>query len=277
MWSTEHSTNLVTLLNKDYGKIINKKHFERVLSLIDRNKLVHGGAYDENELRIEPVVLDNVSLSINQAELFGLLGVNGAGKTTLIKILCGLTRKTSGTITINNFNLDKEIDKIKEIIDISPQETSVANNLTVKENLEFFANIYNNNDANTIIEIVDIFNLNEVLNQRAKTLSGGYKRRLSIAIALISKPKILFLDEPTLGLDVFARRELWNIIKKLQKNITIILTSHYLEEIENLCDRVAILSNGKLLKTGTIEEIKQITNTQNFEDAFIKLVEAKNE
>ena len=188
--------------------------------------------------------LDNVSLSIKQGELFGLLGVNGAGKTTLIKILCGLTRKTSGTITINNFNLDKEIDKIKEIIDISPQETSVANNLTVKENLEFFANIYNSNDANTINEIVDIFNLNEVLNQRAKTLSGGYKRRLSIAIALISKPKILFLDEPTLGLDVFARRELWNIIKKLQKNITIILTSHYLEEIENLCDRVAILSNG---------------------------------
>ena len=221
--------------------------------------------------------LDNVSLSIKQGELFGLLGVNGAGKTTLIKILCGLTRKTSGTITINNFNLDKEIDKIKEIIDISPQETSVANNLTVKENLEFFANIYNNNNTKTINEIVDIFNLNEVLNQRAKTLSGGYKRRLSIAIALISKPKILFLDEPTLGLDVFARRELWNIIKKLQKNITIILTSHYLEEIENLCDRVAILSNGKLLKTGTIEEIKQITNTQNFEDAFIKLVEAKNE
>ena len=221
--------------------------------------------------------LDNVSLTIKKGELFGLLGVNGAGKTTLIKILCGLTKKTTGTVTINNFNLDKEIDKIKEIIDISPQETSVANNLTVKENLEFFANIYNNKNITTINEIIEIFNLNAVLNQRAKTLSGGYKRRLSIAIALISKPKILFLDEPTLGLDVFARRELWNIIKKLQKNITIILTSHYLEEIENLCDRVAILSNGKLLKTGTIEEIKQITNAQNFEDAFIKLVEAKNE
>ena len=220
--------------------------------------------------------LDNVSLTIKEGELFGLLGVNGAGKTTLIKILCGLTNKTSGTIMINNFSLDKEIDKIKEIIDISPQETSVANNLTVKENLEFFANIYNNNNTNTINEIIDIFNLNEVINQRAKTLSGGYKRRLSIAIALISKPKILFLDEPTLGLDVFARRELWNIIRKLQKDITIILTSHYLEEIENLCDRVAILSNGKLLKTGTIEELKRITNAQNFEDAFIKLVEAKN-
>ena len=221
--------------------------------------------------------LDNISLSIKQGELFGLLGVNGAGKTTLIKILCGLTKKTSGLVTINNLNLDKEIDKIKEIIDISPQETSVANNLTVKENLEFFANIYNNNYENTLNEIVDIFNLSSVLNKRAKTLSGGYKRRLSIAIALISKPKILFLDEPTLGLDVFARRELWNIIKKLQKRITIILTSHYLEEIENLCDRVAILSNGKLLQTGTIKEIKQMTNTQKFEDAFIKLVEAKNE
>ena len=221
--------------------------------------------------------LDNVSLTIKKGELFGLLGVNGAGKTTLIKILCGLTRKTSGTITINNFNLDKEIDKIKEIIDISPQETSVANNLTVKENLEFFANIYNNNDAKTINEIVDIFNLNEVLNQRAKTLSGGYKRRLSIAIALISKPKILFLDEPTLGLDVFARRELWQIVEKLKKNTTLILTSHYLEEVEHLCDRVAILSKGKLLKIGTINQIKKATNTHKFEDAFIKLVEASNE
>ena len=221
--------------------------------------------------------LDNVSLQIKEGELFGLLGVNGAGKTTLIKILCGLSKKTSGEITINGLDIDKDIDKIKEIIDISPQETSVANNLTVKENLEFFANIYNNNDTNTLSEVVEIFNLNEVLNQRAKTLSGGYKRRLSIAIALISKPKILFLDEPTLGLDVFARRELWKIIKKLQKSITIILTSHYLEEIENLCDRVAILSNGKLLEIGTIENIKQITNTTSFEVAFIKLVEAGNE
>ena len=132
-------------------------------------------------------------------------------------------------------------------------------------------------DGKAINEVVDIFNLNEVLNQRAKTLSGGYKRRLSIAIALISKPMILLLDEPTLGLDVFARRELWNIIKRLQKTITIILTSHYLEEIENLCDRVAILTNGKLLKTGTIDELKQITNAQSFEDAFMKLIEGKNE
>ena len=221
--------------------------------------------------------LDNVCLEIEQGQTYGLLGVNGAGKTTLIKILCGLTRKNSGKITVSGFDLDTDIDKIKEIVDISPQETSVANNLTVMENLQFFANIYNLLDDNVVDEVVDIFGLSEVLNRKAKYLSGGYKRRLSIAIALISKPKILFLDEPTLGLDVFARRELWNIIKKLRNNITIILTSHYLEEIENLCDKVAILSKGKLLKTGTVEQLKQATNSNSFEDAFIKIVEASNE
>ena len=221
--------------------------------------------------------LENVSLSIKKGDLFGLLGVNGAGKTTLIKILCGLTKKTSGSVKINNFDLEKDLDKIKEIIGVSPQETAGANNLSVKENLDFFASIYNNQDSEHINKIIKTFKLNEVLNKRAKTLSGGFKRRLSIAIALISKPQILFLDEPTLGLDVFARRELWNIIKTLKKNITIILTSHYLEEIENLCDSVAILSNGHLLQTGSIKEIKQITNSKTFEDAFIKLVEAKNE
>ena len=221
--------------------------------------------------------LDNVCLEIEQGQTYGLLGVNGAGKTTLIKILCGLTRKNSGKITVSGFDLDTDIDKIKVIVDISPQETSVANNLTVMENLQFFANIYNLLDDNVVDEVVDIFGLSEVLNRKAKYLSGGYKRRLSIAIALISKPKILFLDEPTLGLDVFARRELWNIIKKLRNNITIILTSHYLEEIENLCDKVAILSKGKLLKTGTVEQLKQATNSNSFEDAFIKIVEASNE
>jgi len=219
--------------------------------------------------------LDGISLDIKQGELFGLLGVNGAGKTTLIKILCGLTRKTSGKVIIDNYDLDGEVDNIKEIIDISPQETSVANNLTVKENLEFFASIYKK-DYLKIDEIVEVFKLQDVINQRAKTLSGGYKRRLSIAVALISRPKILFLDEPTLGLDVLARRELWSIIKKLKKDITIILTSHYLEEIEHLCDRVAILSNGKLLKVGSVEEIKQLTGSETFEDGFIKLVESAN-
>ena len=220
--------------------------------------------------------LDNVSLAIQKGELFGLLGVNGAGKTTLIKILCGLTKKTSGKVTINGLDLDHHVDEIKSIVDISPQETAVAGNLTVAENLEFFANIYQHNDASTISEIVETFKLGDVLKQKAKTLSGGYQRRLSIAIALISKPQILFLDEPTSGVDVFARRELWGIIKQLKGKITIILTSHYLEEIENLCDRVAILSKGKLLQTGTVAEIKQSTQTDNFEDAFMKVVEGQN-
>jgi ABC-2 type transport system ATP-binding protein len=221
--------------------------------------------------------LDAISLQIEQGELFALLGVNGAGKTTLIKILCGLTKKTSGSVQIYGYDLDEEIDKIKEIVDISPQETSVANNLTVRENLEFFARIYEKTTKEDIDEIVDIFKLGEVLEQKAKTLSGGYKRRLSIAIALISKPKILFLDEPTLGLDVFARRELWGIINKLKGRVTIILTSHYLEEIERLCDRVAILSKGKLLKIGDVEDIKETTKTSTFEEAFIRLVENSNE
>jgi ABC-2 type transport system ATP-binding protein len=223
------------------------------------------------------VALNNVSLDISKGELFGLLGVNGAGKTTLIKILCGLTKKTGGTVFINNLNLDENIEKIKEIVDVSPQETSIANNLTVKENLDFFAGIYEKENADVIAEVIKVFKLTDVLNQRAKTLSGGYKRRLSIAVALISEPEILFLDEPTLGLDVLARRELWQIINKLKNKITIILTSHYLEEIEHLCDRVAILSEGKLLEVGTIEELKQKANAKTFEDAFVSFVEKSNE
>lgn len=221
--------------------------------------------------------LSDLNLEIEKGELFGLLGVNGAGKTTLIKILCGLTKKSSGKIAIDGLDLDEDLDKIKEIVDISPQETSVANNLTVRENLEFFANVYNKSTAEDIEQIVNTFSLGEVTSQRAKTLSGGYKRRLSIAIALISKPKLLFLDEPTLGLDVFARRELWNIINKLKSQVTIVLTSHYLEEIENLCDKVAILSKGKLLTVGTVEQIKQRASANSFEDAFVKLVEGANE
>ena len=220
--------------------------------------------------------LDGVNLEIEQGRLFGLLGVNGAGKTTLIKILCGLTKKSGGRAIIGGFDLDSQVDKIKEIIDISPQETSVANNLTVLENLQFFANIYNKSSSEDLYEIIKTFSLESVLYQRAKTLSGGYKRRLSIAIALISKPKILFLDEPTLGLDVISRRELWKIITKLKSKVTIILTTHYLEEIEHLCDEVAVLYKGKVLDVGSCEQLKIKHNARTFEDAFIKMVEREN-
>ena len=215
--------------------------------------------------------LKNMSFDINQGEIFGLLGVNGAGKTTLIKILCGLTKKTSGEAYVKGYSLN-DMDNIKRIVDISPQETAIASNLTVEENLDFFQKLYDVYDKEYLESIIEKFSLNEVLKQKGKTLSGGWQRRLSIAIGLISKPEILFLDEPTLGLDVIARRELWNIIKSLKGKMTIILTSHYLEEIEALCDNVAILSKGELKALGTVDEIKNSMNESSFEEAFIKVV-----
>lgn len=219
--------------------------------------------------------LKDINLGIKENELFGLLGVNGAGKTTLIKILTCLSKQTSGEAYVHGFSVKDNPEKVKEIVDVSPQETAVAHNLTVRENLDFFASLYNTCDEAYISSVVNAFSLEEVENQRAKTLSGGWKRRLSIAIGLISKPKILFLDEPTLGLDVIARRELWKIINNMKGKITIILTTHYLEEAEALCDRVAVMAKGKVKATGTPAELKAIAKTDNFEDAFIKIAEGE--
>ena len=217
--------------------------------------------------------LDRVSLTVGRGELFGLLGVNGAGKTTLIKILSGLVSKTSGEATVEGLSVPRDMEKIKEILSVSPQETAIAPNLTVLENLRFFASVYGKTDEENLRRIISTFSLEEVLNRRANTLSGGWGRRLSIALALVTEPRVLFLDEPTLGLDVLARRELWDIIRALRGKITIVLTSHYLEEIEALCDRVAILASGKLLDTGTVAEIKARTGKESFEDAFVATVE----
>lgn len=218
--------------------------------------------------------VDNLSLSIEQGELFGLLGVNGAGKTTTIKMLCGLCSATSGDATLQGFSISKEPTKIKEIINVSPQETAIAPNLSVRENLEFIAGIYGANKKEQKIKaqnFIKDFHLEEFAAQKAKTLSGGWQRKLSIGMALITEPKILFLDEPTLGLDVLARRELWKFISALKGKITIILTTHYLEEAEALSDRIAIMANGKLMALGTSEELKKQANSKNFEDAFVKL------
>ena len=219
--------------------------------------------------------LKDINLGIKENELFGLLGVNGAGKTTLIKILTCLSKQTSGEAYVHGFSVKDNPEKVKEIVDVSPQETAVAQNLTVRENLDFFASLYNTRDEAYISSVVNAFSLEEVENQRAKTLSGGWKRRLSIAIGLISKPKILFLDEPTLGLDVIARRELWKIINNMKGKITIILTTHYLEEAEALCDRVAVMAKGNVKAIGTPAELKAIAKTDNFEDAFIKIAEGE--
>lgn len=223
--------------------------------------------------------LDKCSLKVEEGGLFGLLGVNGAGKTTLIKILCGLTDLTDGEAFVLGRSVKSDMAEIKSLIAVSPQETSVAPKLTVKENLEFFAAVYYKDKTErqrAVEEVIETFSLGEALSRRAGRLSGGWQRRLSIAVALISHPKVLFLDEPTLGLDVLARRELWQVIRKIKSKTTIILTSHYLEEIEALCDRVAILSGGRLAAEGTVEEILRTSGQKTFEDAFVKIVtEAK--
>lgn len=222
--------------------------------------------------------VDNLNINIHKGELFSLLGTNGAGKTTTIKMLSGLILPTSGTIEIDNKNMSKDIIKIKQDLNVSPQETAIAPNLTVKENLEFMAGVYQIKNKNMKInELINQFKLEEILYKKAKKLSGGWKRRLSIALSLINDPKILFLDEPTLGLDVIARKELWNIIEKLKGKITIILTTHYMEEAEKLSDRIAIMSKGQLIDVGTPEELIKKTNTTNIEDAFISIVMGGNQ
>ena len=220
----------------------------------------------------EKVVVNGINLKINQGELFALLGTNGAGKTTTIKMLSTLILPNDGKVKINGLNVIKDRQEIREILNISPQETAIAPNLSVKENLEFMAGVYQiSNKEEKINELIKMFKLDEVLNQKAKILSGGWQRKVSIAISLINDPKILFLDEPTLGLDVIARKELWAVIKHLKGKITRILTTHYMEEAEKLSDRVGIMAKGNLLTVGTSNELIAKTGAENFEDAFVKI------
>ncbi len=220
----------------------------------------------------EKIAVNNINLTIKEGELFALLGTNGAGKTTTIKMLSTLILPTEGEIKIAGYDIAKDSVKIKEIVNVSPQETAIAPNLTVKENLDFMAGVYKIKNKNEKIDkLVKTFKLQEVLKQKAKTLSGGWQRKLSIAISLINDPKVLFLDEPTLGLDVLARRELWTVIESLKGTITIILTTHYMEEAESLSDRVGIMDKGKLIAVGTVKELMQKAGTNNFEEAFVKI------
>lgn len=220
----------------------------------------------------EKIAVDGIELKIDKGELFALLGTNGAGKTTTIKMLSTLILPTNGEIKINGLDIIKDRQKIKEILNVSPQETAIAPNLSVKENLEFMAGVYQiPKMQEKINELVKLFKLEEVLRQKAKTLSGGWQRKVSIAISLINEPEILFLDEPTLGLDVIARKELWKIIENLKGKITIILTTHYMEEAQELSDRIGIMAKGKLIDVGTAKELMEKSKTDNFEDAFVKI------
>jgi len=222
----------------------------------------------------EVTAVDNLNLAIEQGELFSLLGVNGAGKTTTIKMLSCLTKPTGGDAVLLGDSVKERPQAVKEKINLSPQETAVAANLSVIENLELTAGIYGQ-DSKSAKKSANImasqFGLDGVRKKKAKQLSGGMQRRLSIAMALISNPQILFLDEPTLGLDVLARRELWASIQALKGKVTIILTTHYLEEAEALSDRVGIMANGKLTAMGTVAELTRQTGTSKLEDAFVIL------
>ena len=218
--------------------------------------------------------VDNLDLEIRRGELFSLLGVNGAGKTTAIKILSGLTRPTAGDALVGGYSIVKEPERVKALIGVSPQETAVAPNLSVAENLELICGIHGFSREKTkekIRELDGQFALDGVLQRKAGKLSGGWQRRVSIAMALISEPQILFLDEPTLGLDVLARHDLWNAIRALKGRVTVILTTHYLEEAEALSDRIGIMKDGRLLAVGTARELKEKAGAADFEAAFVAI------
>lgn len=221
------------------------------------------------------VAVDNLNLSVFKGELFSLLGVNGAGKTTTIKMLSCLTTPTSGDALLNGKSICKDPAAVKSIIAVSPQETAVAPGLSVRENLELMCGVHGftkDKKVRKIAELTELLGLNTVISKKAGKLSGGWQRRLSIAMALVSEPEILFLDEPTLGLDVLARSDLWDLIRSLKGKITIILTTHYMEEAEALSDRVAIMKDGRLLVCDTAEKIKEQAGKDSFEQAFIQIV-----
>ncbi|MBE5784177.1 MAG: ABC transporter ATP-binding protein [Clostridiales bacterium] len=224
--------------------------------------------------------VDALDLTVGAGEFFALLGQNGAGKTTTIRMLSGLLAPTDGEAFIMGNSIHTAADAAKACCNISPQETAVAENLTVKENLVLVARLYGvektaaEHSAETLLAE---FGLEERAASRAKTLSGGMKRRLSIAMALITEPKVLFLDEPTLGLDVRARRELWKMITALKGKMTLVLTTHYLEEAEALSDRIGIMHKGRLAALGTAYELCAEAGAETFEDAFLYFTEEESE
>ena len=223
--------------------------------------------------------VEELNLEVQQGELFALLGINGAGKTTTLKMLSCLTKPTGGDALVCGHSISKEPNQVKRLISVSPQETAVAPNLSVKENLELICGIHGFPKEKTQVKITELserFSLEPVLKRKAGKLSGGWQRRVSIAMALISEPQILFLDEPTLGLDVIARHDLWEAIRALKGRITIILTTHYMEEAESLSDRIGIMKNGRLLAIGTKDELNAMAGTNDFETAFVSLVKEAN-
>lgn len=216
--------------------------------------------------------VNDITFEVGEGTLFALLGVNGAGKTTTIKMLTGLAVPTSGDAAVLGHSIKTELSQVKQLVNLSTQETSVAGRLTVRENLEFIAGVYGLPEIKKKAqEIIDRFGMNDVAEKRAKTLSGGWQRKLSIAMGVITGPKVLFLDEPSLGLDVLARRELWKVIRELKESVTIVLTTHYMEEAEALADRIAVMVSGDIKAIGTLKELQAQTGKETLEDIFIEI------
>ncbi len=227
----------------------------------------------------DKTAVNGVSISAEEGELFALLGVNGAGKTTLIRMLCCLSKPTEGEAFICGKSCISGKSEVKSLIGISTQETATAPNLTVRENLEFTAALYGFSKEKIkrkTEQMREIFSLDKVMDSRTKTLSGGWQRKVSIAMALISEPRVLFLDEPTLGLDVLARRELWSVITGLKGSVTIILTTHYMDEAEAVADRIGIMTSGSIIACGTLAELEEKSGEKGLENAFIKLIGDEN-
>jgi len=221
-------------------------------------------------------VVDNLNFSLKQGELLALLGENGAGKSTTINMLCGLTKPTSGDAYILGKSVVNDVFEVKKLINVSPQEIALGNKISIKENLELVARIYGDNKIEAEKKsrvMLEKLKLTEKANEKVKTLSGGMQRKLSIGMALISEPKVLFLDEPTVGLDVRTRNELWRTIEKLKGKVTIILTTHYLEEAQALADKIIIINKGRIKSEGVASKIIEDAGAKNFEEAFLKLTE----
>jgi ABC-2 type transport system ATP-binding protein len=219
--------------------------------------------------------VDSLNLEIKQGELFSLLGPNGAGKTTTINILNGILKPTKGTAIIAGFDVTKNLDEIKKIIGLCPQEAAVFKFLNARENIELFGNLHSVSKK-ALEERTDMFlellGLAEASKRKAGGYSGGMLRKLNLTIALISDPKIVFLDEPTVGMDARARRKTWEFIGSLKdQNKTIVLTTHYIEEAEALSDRVGIIDYGKLIELGTPQELMEKYETKNLEQVFLKI------
>ena len=259
-----------------YGGFTRGKHLKRKEEMDGMNQEIAIRTESLTKRYGEKLAVDHLDLTVAEGEMLALLGVNGAGKTTTIRMLSGLSVPTEGTAWILGKEVKKEKDAVKRLVGISPQDTAVADNLTVEENLKFMAGICLEEKARIqarVEEVLKSFHLEEVRSKRAKTLSGGWKRKLSIAMAIIGEPKVLFLDEPTLGLDVLARRELWREIEALKSRMTIILTTHYMEEAQALADRIAIMIDGRLEEIGTLEQLEEKTGKQGLEEVFVYVAE----